>query len=80
MKVAMPRALGLALLLLTASAACQARPPSRLETAVATQLKRRITVGGRGDVSPLGDALFLGGGRKLMVVPVPATLSGVGGP
>lgn len=52
----MPRAPGLALLLLTASAACQARPPSRLETAVATQLKRRITVGGRGDVSPLGGA------------------------
>ncbi len=56
MKVAMPRAPGLALLLLTASAACQARPPSRLEAAVATQLKRRLTVGGRGDASPLGDA------------------------
>lgn len=44
----------LALLLLPALA-CQARPPSRLEAAVAAQVKRRLTVGGRGDASPLAD-------------------------
>jgi hypothetical protein len=31
-------------------------------------------------VSPLGDTLFLGGSRTLMVVPVPPALSGVGAP
>ncbi len=52
----MPRSAVLAVLLLTASAACQARPPSRLETTVVTQLKRRVTVGGRGDANPFRDA------------------------
>ncbi len=38
-----------------ALAACEASPPSRTETAVATWVKHRITVGGRGDANPLPD-------------------------
>ncbi len=53
----MARTARLALSLLAALAiACRARPPSRLETAVMAQLKRRVTVGGRGDRNPLQDA------------------------
>ncbi|HTU02755.1 MAG TPA: cytochrome c [Candidatus Sulfotelmatobacter sp.] len=53
----MPRTTRLVWPLVTAVAlACQARAPSRLETTVVTQLKRRVTVGGRGDANPLGDA------------------------
>ena len=33
--------------------ACRATPPSGLERAVAAQVKRRLTVGGRSDVNPL---------------------------
>lgn len=40
-------------LLLAALAACRASPPGPLERAVAAQVKRRITVGGRGDANPL---------------------------
>lgn len=36
-----------------AATACRAAPPGRLERAVATQVKRRITVGGRGAANPL---------------------------
>jgi mono/diheme cytochrome c family protein len=36
-----------------ALAACSAQPPSRLEVAVAAQVKRRLTVGGRSDANPL---------------------------
>jgi mono/diheme cytochrome c family protein len=36
-----------------ALAACKATPPSRLERAVAAQVKRRVTVGGRSDPNPL---------------------------
>lgn len=46
----MTRALALAALLL---AACEARQPGPLETALAAQVKRRVTVGGRGDTNPL---------------------------
>jgi mono/diheme cytochrome c family protein len=35
--------------------ACEARPPSSLETAIATRVKRAVTVGGRGDANPLPD-------------------------
>jgi mono/diheme cytochrome c family protein len=35
---------------------CQAKPPGRLETAVANQLKRRLTVGGKSDKNPLPDS------------------------
>ena len=38
-----------------AFAACEARPPSRAETAVAGLVKRRVTVGGMGDRNPLPD-------------------------
>ncbi len=38
------------LLLLTA---CQATPPGRFERALAAEVKRSITVGGRGDRNPL---------------------------
>jgi mono/diheme cytochrome c family protein len=44
------RGLALAALLL---ASCEARQPGPVETAVAAQLKRRVTVGGRGDLNPL---------------------------
>jgi len=33
--------------------ACRATPPGRLERAIAAQVKRRLTVGGRSDVNPL---------------------------
>jgi mono/diheme cytochrome c family protein len=46
-----PRAAGAAVLL--ALVACRATPPGRFETAVASQVKRRLTVGGRGDRNPL---------------------------
>jgi len=39
--------------LLLCSLACKATPPGRLERAVASQVKRRITVGGRADRNPL---------------------------
>ena len=42
-------------LLCGALAGCEAAPPSRPETAVATWVKHRITVGGRGDANPLPD-------------------------
>ena len=45
-------ALGLAALAL-AACACEARAPGPLETAVAAQVKRRLTVGGRSDRNPL---------------------------
>ena len=35
--------------------ACEARPPSRPEVAIASFVKRRITVGGRREVNPLPD-------------------------
>ncbi len=35
--------------------ACRASPPSAAESAVATWVKHRITVGGRGDANPLPD-------------------------
>jgi mono/diheme cytochrome c family protein len=38
---------------LAALPACRATPPGRLERAVAAQLKRRLTVGGRSDANPL---------------------------
>ncbi len=44
------RALAAAVL---AATACRAAPPGRLERAVAAQVKRRLTVGGRGDTNPL---------------------------
>ncbi len=37
---------------LAALVACRARPPGRLETALVTAVKHRITVGGRGDRNP----------------------------
>ena len=43
----------LAAALAAAAGACRARPPGRLERALAAQVKRRITVGGRGDANPL---------------------------
>ena len=39
--------------LLLALASCKGREPGSLETAVATKLKQKITVGGRNDVNPL---------------------------
>jgi mono/diheme cytochrome c family protein len=48
-----PRSLAI---LLALSAACRARPPSRLEAEVAAAVKHRVTVGGRGDANPLPDA------------------------
>ncbi len=38
-----------------ALAACEATPPSAIETAVAARVKRVVTVGGRGDANPLPD-------------------------
>ena len=38
-----------------ALSACEARPPSALETAVALRVKRGLTVGGAGDANPLPD-------------------------
>jgi mono/diheme cytochrome c family protein len=51
----MARPARLVLLLGPALLACEARPPSRLETAFATQVKRRLTVGGRREQNPLPD-------------------------
>ena len=34
-------------------AGCQVKPPGRLETALAAQIKRRLTVGGKNDLNPL---------------------------
>jgi mono/diheme cytochrome c family protein len=51
--VSVRRAAGVAVLC-AALAACQARPPSALESAVMTRVKR-ITVGGRGEANPLPD-------------------------
>jgi mono/diheme cytochrome c family protein len=42
---------GLALALTLAG--CKATPPSRLERAIAAEVKRRVTVGGRSDRNPL---------------------------
>lgn len=42
-----------ALALAAALPSCKATPPGRLERAVAAQVKRRLTVGGRSDVNPL---------------------------
>jgi mono/diheme cytochrome c family protein len=39
--------------LLLVLASCKGREPGSLETAVATKLKQKITVGGRNDVNPL---------------------------
>jgi mono/diheme cytochrome c family protein len=47
----MTRALAAAALLATAG--CRVSPPGRLEGAVAAQVKRRLTVGGRGDANPV---------------------------
>jgi mono/diheme cytochrome c family protein len=67
----MPRLNGATLLFLVMngallfSAACKVAPPGRFETAVATNVKRRITVGGRKDRSPLaGNADDIASGRK----------------
>lgn len=49
--MAIARSTPLALLLV--AAACAARPPSKLETAVATQVKRHLTVGGSSVRNPL---------------------------
>ena len=49
----MRRPAALALLLPVALAACSASPPGRLETRVAGEVKRRLTVGGRDDRNPL---------------------------
>jgi mono/diheme cytochrome c family protein len=55
--VSVARVLAAALLATTAAlAACEARPPSALETALASRVKR-LTVGGRGDANPLPDTL-----------------------
>ncbi len=48
----MPRRAALGALLL-ALAACKATPPSRVETAVASAVKRKLTVRGKSDVNPL---------------------------
>jgi mono/diheme cytochrome c family protein len=46
-------------------AACEARKPSRLETVVLTEVKRRLTVGGRSLTDPLPDtAEVAAGGRE----------------
>ncbi len=44
---------GLALGLVIALSGCKATPPGRLERAVAAVVKRRVTVGGRSDRSPI---------------------------
>ncbi len=47
------------------SAACKVAPPGRFETVVATNVKRRLTVGGRKDRSPLaGNAEDVAKGQK----------------
>ncbi len=43
----------LVLLLVTASIACLARAPSRVETAIVDRVKHHVTVGGSGDRNPL---------------------------
>jgi cytochrome c len=47
------RSRGLVLCLLLLLAGCRVREPGRLETALASELKQKITVRGRGDVNPL---------------------------
>lgn len=47
------RSTRLILALALALAACKATPPGRFERAVAAQVKRRVTVGGRSDRNPL---------------------------
>src|SRR5512143_535993 len=47
-------AIGIAALC-AALAACEARPPSRVEVALLARVKRQLTVGGRADVNPLPD-------------------------
>jgi mono/diheme cytochrome c family protein len=44
------------LLLLLLLLGCQAKPPGRVETSLANQVKRRLTVGGRSDKNPLPDS------------------------
>jgi mono/diheme cytochrome c family protein len=53
MKSSLTTRLTVGLTLAIALAACKARPPGRLERAVATQVKLRITVGGRSERNPL---------------------------
>jgi mono/diheme cytochrome c family protein len=48
------RAAGIAVLC-AAMAACEARRPSALESALVSRVKRRVTVGGRGEANPLPD-------------------------
>ncbi len=43
----------LTLVLALTLASCKARPPGRLERAVAAEIKRRLTVGGKSDRNPL---------------------------
>ena len=55
----------LALGLVPLLAGCNARQPGRLETALATSVKQKITVGGKSDVNPLSEtAENIRGGRK----------------
>lgn len=49
----MNRSTSLALALVLALAGCKATPPGRLERALAAQVKRRLTVGGKGARNPL---------------------------
>jgi len=68
----MPRLNGAALLTLLVlsgvllfSVACKVAPPGRIETTVATNVKRYVTVGGKGDRNPLaGNADDIANGRK----------------
>ena len=47
------------------SAACKVAPPGRMETAVATDVKRYLTVGGKSDRNPLaGNSDDVANGRK----------------
>ncbi|HEU5403604.1 MAG TPA: c-type cytochrome [Terriglobales bacterium] len=47
------------------SAACKVAPPGRIETAVATDVKRYVTVSGKGDHNPLaGNSADIASGRK----------------
>jgi len=47
------------------SAGCKVAPPGRMETAVATNVKRYVTVGGKSDRNPLaGNVENIGNGRK----------------
>ncbi len=51
----MSRSRSLPLALALALAGCKARPPGRLERALATGVKRHLTVGGKSDRNPLAD-------------------------